>query len=48
MVIIEGMNHILKDAPRDIEANLDTYKEPELPLNEELKNELIDFILNLK
>ena len=48
LVIIEGMNHILKDAPRDMEGNLATYKEPELPLNEELKNELIDFILNLK
>lgn len=45
LLIIEGMNHILKDAPRDMEGNLATYKEPELPLNEELKKELIDFIL---
>ncbi len=44
LVIIEGMNHILKDAPTDPEGNFDTYKDPKLPLNEELKNEIIDFI----
>ncbi|TJX13140.1 alpha/beta hydrolase [Tissierella creatinini] len=48
LVIIKGMNHILKDAPRDMEGNLATYKEPELPLNKELKSEIIDFILKLK
>jgi pimeloyl-ACP methyl ester carboxylesterase len=44
LVIIKGMNHILKDAPTDPQGNFDTYKDPELPLNEELKRELINFI----
>lgn len=44
LVIISGMNHILKDAPTDQQGNFDTYKDPELPLNEELKKEIINFI----
>lgn len=48
LIIIEGMNHILKDAPIDPEGNFETYKDPKLPLNEELKNEIIDFINEYK
>lgn len=44
LVIIKGMNHVLKDAPRDVQGNLDTYKDPKLELNEELKKEIIEFI----
>ena len=44
LVIIEGMNHILKNAPRDPQGNLDTYKDPDLPLNEELVKEIVEFI----
>jgi fermentation-respiration switch protein FrsA (DUF1100 family) len=44
LVIIEGMNHVLKDAPRDVQGNLDTYKDPKLELNEELKSQIIGFI----
>ncbi len=36
LVIIEGMNHILKEAPADRMANIATYSDPELPLIEEL------------
>lgn len=46
LVIIKGMNHILKDAPTDLEGNLDTYSDPELPLNLELKRQIIDFIIS--
>lgn len=44
LVIIEGMNHILKDAPTDPEENLKTYSDPNLPINEELMKEIIAFI----
>ncbi len=44
LVIIKGMNHILKDSPTDTEGNLKTYSDPKLPLNEELKKEIIEFI----
>ncbi len=30
--LIDGMNHILKDAPTDPQANLATYSDPDLPL----------------
>nr|WP_246566160.1 alpha/beta fold hydrolase [Tissierella simiarum] len=44
LVIIEGMNHILKDSPKDREKNMATYNKPDLPLNEELIRELTNFI----
>lgn len=44
LIIIKGMNHILKDSPTDTEGNLKTYSDPKLPLNEELKKEIINFI----
>jgi len=46
-VIIEGMNHILKDAPEDREGNIATYSNPTLPLNERFVKELINFINEL-
>lgn len=42
--IIEGMNHILKDAPLDKDKNYKTYIDPKLPLNEEFRKKLISFI----
>jgi len=47
LVIIEGMNHILKDAPEDREGNIATYSNPTLPLNERFVKELINFINEL-
>jgi len=47
LVIIEGMNHILKDAPEDRDGNIATYSNPTLPLNEEFVQELINFINEL-
>jgi pimeloyl-ACP methyl ester carboxylesterase len=32
LCIIDGMNHVLKDAPPDQEGNLATYSDPKLPL----------------
>jgi hypothetical protein len=36
LIIIEGMNHILKLSPSDRQKNIETYSNPELPLAEEL------------
>lgn len=44
LVIIKGMNHILKDAPLDQQANIATYSDPNLELNAEFKEKLINFI----
>lgn len=45
--IVEGMNHILKDAPSDPAANMATYNDPELPLSDGLMDSIITFIENL-
>jgi len=31
--IIDGMNHVLKNAPQDVQQNMATYGNPDLPLN---------------
>jgi len=45
LVIIDGMNHIMKQAPIDRQLNLLTYTQPDLPLTRELNNFLISFML---
>lgn len=47
LVIIEGMNHILKDAPLNRDENLKTYSNPKLPLNEEFKTSIVEFLKKL-
>ena len=42
--IIEGMSHIMKDGPANPQANFATYKQPDLPLNRELVETVIDFV----
>jgi uncharacterized protein len=44
--LIEGMNHILKDAPKDVQQNFSTYTNPDLPLNPTIVNIISNFILN--
>lgn len=44
LAIIEGMNHILKEAPSDRSKNLSTYSQPNLPLHPELLPTIINFI----
>lgn len=41
---IEGMNHILKDAPENREENIATYNNPALPLNKELVPIIVEFL----
>lgn len=45
LVLIAGMNHILKPAPSDRAANLATYNDPALPLHPDLVPAIADFVL---
>lgn len=48
LLIIEGMNHVLKDAPGDDRtANAATYNQPELPLSNGLISGILKFIEKL-
>jgi pimeloyl-ACP methyl ester carboxylesterase len=42
--IIEGMNHILKEAKADRQKNIQTYSIPDLPLKKELIEVIVNFI----
>ena len=44
LVIITGMNHILKEAPLDRQMNILTYTQPDLPLKKELMETIVPFI----
>jgi uncharacterized protein len=44
LFIIDGMNHILKNASNLRQENIATYSEPSLPLNEMLVNEMLTFL----
>lgn len=43
-VILDGMNHILKNAEADRTKNIATYSDPNLPLHSELLKAMVDFI----
>ena len=42
--VIEGMNHVFKEAPEDREANIKTYSDPELPIVQELIDVVVGFV----
>ena len=44
LVIINGMNHVLKEAPADPTANIATYGNPTLPLAEGLMASVVTFL----
>ncbi|MDO3624938.1 alpha/beta hydrolase [Mucilaginibacter sp. BT774] len=44
LITIKGMNHIMKEAPADKDANMETYANPALPLKAELVPDIVDFI----
>jgi pimeloyl-ACP methyl ester carboxylesterase len=44
LLIIKGMNHILKDAPANRQENIKTYFEPDLPQNKALVEGVVKFI----
>jgi fermentation-respiration switch protein FrsA (DUF1100 family) len=45
---VNGMNHILKDAPADPDQNVATYGKPDLPLKPEMITGIVDFVNKLK
>ncbi|MFF2175669.1 alpha/beta hydrolase [Lysinibacillus sp. NPDC058147] len=48
LVYMDGMNHVLKNAPADRTKNLATYSDPSLPLHKELLPTIQQFIMNEK
>lgn len=48
LVYMEGMNHVLKNAPADRTENLATYSDPSLLLHKELLQAIQQFIMNGK
>jgi fermentation-respiration switch protein FrsA (DUF1100 family) len=44
LVLIEGMNHVLKNAPLERGANLSTYVRPDIPLAPALIPAIVEFI----
>lgn len=46
LVIVKGMNHILKEAPEKRSQNLKTYKNPNLPVCPDFLDQMTRFILN--
>jgi len=44
LVIIEGMNHVLKMVEMDREKNMAAYINPELPISEELISAIVEFV----
>jgi uncharacterized protein len=44
LLIIENMNHILKDCDSDMQKNIATYKNPDLPLKQGLVDDIVSFI----
>lgn len=47
LLLITGMNHVLKDAPADREGNLATYSDATLPVHADLVNGIIRFVQGL-
>ena len=44
LAVIEGVNHVLKEAPSDPAANLATYAMPDLPVAEPVIDAIADFV----
>ncbi len=44
LVMIDGMSHIMKTAPADMQANFATYQKPELPIRTELVQAIRKFV----
>lgn len=44
LLIIDKMNHILKEAPADLEGNVATYSNPDLPLAKGLIDGIVNFL----
>ena len=47
VVILDGMNHVLKRVPLDEERQVASYSDPSLPVEPRLIQEIADFVLSL-
>ncbi len=45
LLIIENMNHVLKESDADVQKNIATYKDPNLPLKSGLVDDIVNFIM---
>ena len=43
--IIQGMNHVLRQAPENRSLNMQTYGNPELPIDDSLVDVIVDFLI---
>lgn len=48
LVLVDGMNHVLKMVPADMAEQLRSYSNPSLPVAEELTQAIKDFVVSLK
>ncbi|BAP44397.1 alpha/beta hydrolase family protein [Pseudomonas sp. StFLB209] len=48
LVLIDGMNHVLRIVPDDLQQQLQSYRNPDLPLASELTRQILQFIENLQ
>lgn len=48
LLIIDGMNHVLKESDSNVQNNMATYKNPDLPLKPGLVDAIADFINSAK
>jgi len=46
LVLIDGMNHVLKDSPKNRVGNMMTYSKPDLPLSPEVVESINEFVLD--
>jgi pimeloyl-ACP methyl ester carboxylesterase len=44
LVVLEGVNHVLKKAPADRAANVATYTNPDLPIADEVSRAIAEFV----
>ena len=47
LVILSGVNHVLKDAPAERGANIAAYADPNLPLSAAVAPTLLEFVRGL-
>jgi fermentation-respiration switch protein FrsA (DUF1100 family) len=48
LLVIPGMNYVLKEAPVTTAPNIATYNQPDLPIKPELVSAVVDFVKGLK
>lgn len=48
LIIIDNMNHVLKESDTDVQRNMATYRNPDLPLKTGLTEDIVNFIKTVK